>query len=143
MNNLEPITEEDLNLESKFGKIEPGKPFEEKESLPKLEKEPAEEIISAEKEDAYSKILSKVQSQSVPVNGEEVKNDAQKTFEKQDAQSQLQHLVDIASSKGVLHAVNVARHMEDNYILDMFHDKLLSDELHDALMEKGLIDNSL
>jgi hypothetical protein len=50
--------------------------------------------------------------------------------------------VDIALEKGVIHAVNVAKHLEDNYVLDMFHDKLLSDELHEALMKKGLIEEA-
>ena len=141
---LEPITEEDLNLESKFGKVEAGKPLESKEILPKTEEEPAKEIISAEKDDAYSKILSKVKaSPAVDMNDEEVKNDAKEAIEKQDAESQIQHLVDIAENKGIIHAVKVAKHLEDNYILDMFHDRLLSDELHDALVSKGLIDGSL
>jgi CMP-N-acetylneuraminic acid synthetase len=138
---LEPIAEEDLNLESKFGKVEPGKPFEIKETLPKLEENSAKEIISAEKDSAYNKILSKVQSQQTPSTADDdVKNDAKKVSEKQDADSQIQHLVDIASTKGVLHAVKVARHLEDDYVLDTFHDKLLADELHDALLKKGLIE---
>ena len=140
---LEPITEEDLNLESKFGKVEAGKPFEENktEALPSQEAEPAKEIISAEKDDAYSKILSKVKTSAVKdTDDEEIKGDAEKAFGKQDAESQIQHLVDIAEVKGVVHAVKVAKHLDDNYVLDMFHDKLLAQELHDALMKKGLIE---
>ena len=140
---LEPITEEDLNLESKFGKIEAEKSLEPKEALPKSEEEPAKEIISAEKDSAYNKILSKVKTPAAKdTNEEEVKIDAEKAIEKQDAESQIQHLVDIALEKGVIHAVNVAKHLEDNYVLDMFHDKLLSDELHEALMKKGLIEEA-
>ena len=56
-----------------------------------------------------------------------------------DAETQIQHLVDLAQQKGIMHAVKVARHMEDNYILDTFHDKMLADELHDALIKKGMI----
>lgn len=141
---LEPITEEDLNLESKFGKIEAEKSLEPKEALPKSEEEPAKEIISAEKDSAYNKILSKVKTPvAKDTNEEEVKIDAEKAIEKQDAESQIQHLVDIAETKGIIHAVKVAKHLEDNYILDMFHDRLLSDELHDALISKGLINDSL
>jgi hypothetical protein len=141
---LEPITEEDLNLESKFGKVEAEKSFEAKETLPKTEEEPAKEIISAEKDSAYNKILSKIKTSAAgDTNDEEIKSDAQEAIEKQDAESQIQHLVDIAQTKGVIHAVKVAKHLEDNYILDMFHDRLLSDELHDALLSKGLIDGSL
>ena len=140
---LEPITEEDLNLESKFGKVETGKPFEgnKTEALPSQEKEPAKEIISAEKDSAYNKILSKIKTPAIGnASDEEIKSDAKEAIEKQDAESQIQHLVDIAQTKGIIHAVKVAKHLEDNYILDMFHDKLLSDELHDALVSKGLIE---
>ena len=145
---LEPITEEDLNLESKFGNPEAGKPFEEKGKIEKIvspsESEPAKEIIPAEKDSAYDKILSKIKSgQTSNASDDDVKDDAQKVSEKQDAESQIQHLVDVAETKGVVYAVKVAQHLEDNYVLDMFHDRLLSVELHDALLSKGLIDESL
>jgi len=34
----------------------------------------------------------------------------------------------------------VARHLQDNYALDEFHDRLLAQEFHDALIKKGLIE---
>lgn len=144
MSNLEPIDEKDLDLSSKFGEVgKAGQEAEKKEINPefKPESEAKKEVTSAEKDSAYGKILSKVQSQQAAnVTDEGVKDDAKKTFEKQDAQSQIQHLVDIAETKGVLYAVKVAKHLEDSYVLDMFHDKLLADEFHDALMKKGLIE---
>jgi hypothetical protein len=145
MNNLEPINEEDLNLESKFGKVEAGSSADKIEKPAEAEimadkEKTAKETASAEKDNAYNKILSKVQSQQGAVTtDDEVKEDAKKTFEKQDAESQIQHLVDVAMNKGVIHAVKVAKHLEDNYVLDMFHDRLLADELHDALAKKGMI----
>jgi len=106
----------------------------------KIEKEAPGEFSSVEKDSSYGKILSKVKnppnSQS---NDEEVKMDAQNASQQNDAESQVQHLVDVAMNKGVVHAVKAAKHLEDNYVLDMFHDKLLADELHDALLKKGLI----
>ena len=106
------------------------------------EKEQTSEVSSAEKDDAYAKILSKVQDQGEDENGgSDVKTDAKTTSGKMDAESQVQNLVDIAMNKGVIHSVKVAKHLEDNYVLDMFHDKLLADELHNALTEKGLIKN--
>lgn len=144
---LEPIEEKDLDLSSKFGEVE--KTEAEKANLEKvlekpeikIETEPAKEVISAEKDSAYNKILSKVQSQQIKnASDDEVKGDAGKVFEIQDAESQIQHLVDIAANKGVIYAVKVAKHIEDNYVLDMFHDKLLAEELHDALLKKGLIE---
>jgi hypothetical protein len=147
---LEPIEEKDVDLKGKFlGGTEKGvsgaeKPMdvpENKEILSVPENEPAKEVISAEKDSAYNKILSRVKnpaSNNVPQ--EEVKADAEKVFEKQDAGSQIQHLVDIATNKGIIHAVKVVKHLEDNYVLDMFHDKLLSDELNSALVAKGMIE---
>jgi hypothetical protein len=84
--------------------------------------------------------LAKVQTQNpvLPAVGN-VSDDAKEASEKMDAESQLKHLVEIATQKGVPHAVKVAQHLESNYILDSFHDKLLSEELHKALLEKGLI----
>jgi len=147
--NLEPVEESDLDLKEKFGRIGNGS-FPEKtaEKVKKPEavplgtkKETAGEVSSAEKDSAYGKILSKVKKQPVKpasLDGE-IQTDAETASKKTDAESQIQHLVDLALNKGVVHAVKVARHLEDNYALDMFHDKLLADEFHKALVEKGLI----
>ncbi|OGI17556.1 MAG: hypothetical protein A3J63_04150 [Candidatus Moranbacteria bacterium RIFCSPHIGHO2_02_FULL_40_12b] len=138
----EPIEEKDINLEGKFtvGKEKPELAISKEAEISKTEKETAKEISGAEKDVAYGKILSKVQSQPQPIaSDDDVKKDAHTASQKTDAESQIQHLVDVAMQKGVAHAVKVARHMEDNYVLDMFHDKLLADELHDALLKKGLI----
>lgn len=137
--NLEPIEEKDLNLEEKFKSGTSEKKEVEKIPAP-IEKEKPVEKAAAEKEDVYAKILARVKQPSAGApSDEEVKEDAGKVYQKTDAESQVQHLVDIALTKGVVHAVKVARHLEDNYVLDMFHDKLLADELHDALVKKGLI----
>lgn len=140
--NLEPIDEKDLDLESKFGKAGPEKTFrgQEKETF-KVEEEPKKEMIFAERDNAYKKILSKVQSRKIDYDDQhEIEEDAKKAFEKQDAESQVQHLVDVAMAKGIVYAVKVARHLEDNYVLDKFHDQLLAEELHNALKQKGLIE---
>lgn len=146
MSNLEPIEEKDLDLASKFGEVSKmegaGENKTEKPAL-EPEKETAKEVVSAEKDSAYNKILSKLKTKQTSNPAvEEIENDAARTSLKQNAESQIQHLVDIALEKGVIHAVNVAKHLEDNYVLDMFHDKLLSDELHEALMKKGLIEEA-
>ncbi len=149
--NLEPIEESDLELDKKFGQAG-GKfsPEEKKDDSEKPEaafeenkKEAASEIISAEKDSAYNKILSKVKQPAKQAGSEdEVKSDAETASQKTDAESQVQHLIDLALNKGVVHAVKVAKHLEDNYALDMFHDKLLAEEFHKALKEKGIIKNS-
>jgi hypothetical protein len=139
--NLEPIEESDLDLENKIkkGTVEQPLQYEAGPSAD-IESKEGQEISAGEKESAYSKILSKIKTQSDDnVDQAEIVEDARKGIEKTDAETQIQHLVDIAQQKGIFHAVKVARHMEDNYILDTFHDRLLADELHNALVQKGMI----
>ena len=141
--NLEPIEESDLNLEGKLkhGSVDFSGNKNNLETVPAvaIEREKSQEISAGEKDASYGKILSKVQTQTDDLKEEEVATDAKIGVQKIDAESQIQHLVDIAQQKGVMHAVRVARHMEDNYVLDAFHDSMLADELHDALMKKGMI----
>jgi hypothetical protein len=111
----------------------------EKEAPFQVEEEVRQEISAAEHDGAYQQILSKVASTKSSISQEEVKSDANKVFQNQDAEGQVQHLVDIAMQKGVYHAVKVAQHLESNYVLDQFHDKLISDELHSALLQRGLL----
>lgn len=142
MANLEPIEESDIDLEGKFigKKTEENRIAKPEEPVFDIKKETFQETVAAEKDDAYDKILSKVQTQpQSDASHDELKKDAENVYQRTDAESQIRHLVDIALIKGVVHAVKVARHLEDNYVLDMFHDRLIADELHDALLKKGLI----
>jgi hypothetical protein len=138
--NLEPIEESDMDLEGKLKRGSSDFSREETSPFAEIEKEAPLEISAAEKDDSYGKILSKVQAQNADeIDQDVVALDAQVGAVKVDAQSQVQHLVDIAGQKGVIHAVKVAQHMQDNYVLDTFHDRMLADDLHDALVKKGMI----
>lgn len=137
--NLEPIEESDLNLQEKFTGSS-----SETEKVPgervANEREVESEDHSSEQDDSYSKILSKVQASSGDSDQTgDISEDAERAIAYTDADSQINHLVEIAMNKGVFHAVKVARHMQDNYVLDAFHDKILGDELHGALLKKGVI----
>jgi hypothetical protein len=149
---LEPIEESDLDLKSKFTKG--GVPKAEKvesENAPKsnLEVKLAPEIVPSpeaaerkegqmEKEEAYNKILAKVKSPSAVLH-DDVSTDAKTAGDETDYENKIIKLVEIAETKGVVHAVKVARHLEDNYLLDELHDRLLATDLHDALVKKGMI----
>lgn len=142
--NLEPIGENDLDLSNKFGHVEKntkdGLIEGKKETIVSpVEKEAANEISGAEKDSAYNQILSKISQQTSDSDDKSVKEDALEVSAKMDAESQIQHLLDLATTKGVVHAVKVAKHMDDNYVLDMLHDKMISDEFHKILLEKNLI----
>jgi len=104
-----------------------------------VEKEKAKEIAGAEDENAYKDLSKAAQASSDDASDDGVKKDAQEISEKMDAESQIQHLVDLATAKGVVYAVKVAKHLEDNYVLDMMHDKMISDEFHKVLVEKGMV----
>ncbi len=138
--NLEPIEEKDLDLEGKLRRGTSENFSATEIQTFAVEKEGPTEISSAENDSAYGKILSKVQAQTDDaVDQAELSQDAQTLAQKTDAQAKVGYLIDIAGQKGIVYAVKVARHMEDNYVLDNFHDKLLADELHEALVAKGMI----
>lgn len=144
--NLEPIEDADLNLKNKFlgdaekmaadgEKKEAGKKVE---TLVFGEKAPEKKEGAVEKEAAYSKILSKVKTPTAPTD-ETVASDAKYASVERNAEAKIERLVQLATQKGVIHAVKVARHLDNNYVLDEFHDRLMAEELHDALVKKGLI----
>lgn len=64
--------------------------------------------------------------------------DAESLSQATDAASRVTQLVELAQVKGVVHAVEVARKMNDLYVLDTMHDEL-ADKLYEALKAKGLI----
>lgn len=87
----------------------------------------------------YAAILSKADPSSAadPIIAD-VRPDAEKLGQVIDATSQVNQLVELAQVKGVAHAVEVARKMNDLYVLDTMHDEL-ADKLYEALKAKGLI----
>jgi hypothetical protein len=158
MSNLEPIDDADLDLKNKFmggensvaGEtpkspevLPSGQEIKTSEALENLVAKPAEvrEERSAEKEKTYSKILSKIKpTQNTSQNSDmDVEKDAADSAAGETAEAKIDKLVKLAMVKGVVHAVKVAKHLDDNYTLDEFHDKMMAEEFHKALMEKGLI----
>lgn len=143
--NLEPIEESDLNLENKFvkGGAETKKadgagiPENIPEAIPTQET-PERKEGAMEKDSAYNKILAKMKTASSAVHSD-VLTDAKAASEETDYESKIVKLVEIAETKGVAHAVKVAQHLEDNYTLDELHDRLLAEDLHNALVKKGMI----
>lgn len=135
--NLEPIAEGDLNLKEKFsgGAQETSKSITEK--IPAVETAERKEG-AMEKDSAYAKILSKIKTASSAVQ-DDVSTDAKTASEETDYENKIIKLVEIAETKGVAHAVKVAQHLEDNYFLDELHDRLLAEDLHNALVKKGMI----
>ena len=57
-------------------------------------------------------------------------------MKKQTAQGKIQHLLDLAQSNGVAYAVEVARKLNDAYLLDLFHDTLAKQGLFKKFLKK-------
>ena len=144
-NYREEISDGDLDLKNKFLKggagvekvATPGSPKSGAEVPPTPETQERKEG-RMEKDDVYASILAKAK-QPTTVAQHAVSADAKNVSEETDYESKITKLVAIAESQGVLHAVKVARHLEDNYILDELHDRLLAEDLHLALVRKGMI----
>ncbi len=112
------------------------------ESVPAIpvtpEKETGNEGVAERASEQYSKILSQVQPGSANTSDDEVEGDANTVGALEEAEKKAHALVELAQVKGVAHAVRVAKHMNDLYVLDTMHDEL-ADKLYDGLVSKGLI----
>jgi hypothetical protein len=138
--NLEPIEDSDLNLKEKFiGGSESGEKIPENK-IQSIEGNVERKEGDVEREASYSKILSKIPARAqTQSSNESVSDDAEMANAGINAESKITNLVNLAETKGIPHAVKVARHMEDNYTLDEFHDRLLGEDLHNALVKRGMI----
>lgn len=110
------------------------------ETLPMQETGPRIEGGLEQTEGKYNEILSKVvpQTSTTTHSDEEVSLDAKSIGNTVDEESKIQKLLDLAQTKGVAHAVKVARSLSDYYALDRMHDDM-ADKLYEGLLAKGLI----
>ena len=58
---------------------------------------------------------------------------------KLDADDQVEHLVKIATSKSPYLAIEIAKHLQNNYVLAELHSDLTEEKVRDILFEKGLL----
>ena len=98
--------------------------------------------MAAEKsEGTYHEILSKVArnaQSSAPQDDASVALDTKSISETTDEESRVQQLLNLATTKGVGHAVKVAQSLRDFYALDRMHDELAG-KLYEGLLKLGLI----
>jgi hypothetical protein len=137
--NLEPIDEGDLDLEKKFHKDgAPNGPLsQEIEEVAPREPEKKQEKEEKSGEDGYERILSKIKNPEDKNDTPLAEKDISAYPKTGDAESQVQHLVDLAQTKGVFYAVKMAKHHYGNFELDKLHGSL--NQLHDELVKRGLI----
>ena len=102
------------------------------EAAVSYEHEVKREEAPAENRD-FQSLLKRVEAHApnpvAPI--QEVRSDADRTAAL-DEESRITHLVSLAETKGVPHAVQVARSLKDFYALDMMHDEL-AEQFHAAL----------
>ena len=98
--------------------------LESKGELTEEEKVSREEL---EKELKKVKLSSQAQVQAQK-EAEEMK--------KQTVEGKIQHLTDLAKAQGLAYAVEVAKKMDDPYLLDLFHDNLAKNGLFKEFLEK-------
>lgn len=91
-------------------------------------------------EGKYKEILATVvpTTASSTHTDEDVLLDAKHINATVDEESKIQKILDLAGTKGVVHAVKVARTLDDYYALDQVHDAL-ADRLYEGLLARGLI----
>jgi len=103
------------------------------------EQESRGEKKSERLEGKYHEILSRVlPPSSASQHSDNPILDAKSIAATVDEESKIQKLLDLAQSKGVAHAVKVARELKDYYALDRMHDALV-DKLYEGLLSRGLI----
>ncbi|MEA2007407.1 MAG: hypothetical protein U9O20_04600 [Patescibacteria group bacterium] len=113
MKELERV-EKEKNTEKKEGAIE--------QSRKKLEKSnPVKKISSAGKA--------------------EVSRHAKEIGDLDDADQQVEKLVQLAQNEDPFVAIKVAQHLDDNFVLDQLHDGLLEEKTRKVLVDKGLLKN--
>lgn len=100
--------------------------FKEKELTPEQHKEILKEGISERVKTA----------QPVPSTQQKVVIQKIQQIKIEPKERQIQLLTDLAFEKGIPHAVEVAKRLENPFLLDEFH-KALVDELYNKLIEEG------
>ena len=120
--------------------LELEKQLAQKRALLGVEKQkPLERVVGAEKP-APSSVQPSLAPSSAPVAAAPapIKPETQslKGLEKNE---QLKNLVDLAFQKGISSATDVARDLDNPYLMDAFHDTLV-DKLHKELVERGKLE---
>ena len=103
---------------------------------------PEQKEIEITKENVLEKYQSQnsSQTQQATTDDEEKKEKHIKKVTEElkslDIPGKVARLVVIAFEKGISHSINIARGLNDAYLLDALHDKLIGD-FHDELVKKG------
>ncbi len=143
----EPIDEE-IDLREKFVGGGEAKPISRTKASPTAGVRKAVERgerAAAERDATYQSLMKQLRAKAaqgsahVGTHAHTVASDARAVHGQHDVESQVSHLLDIAVTKGPTHAVKVARHLSDFYIMDAVHDRMVQDAFFKKLKEKNMI----
>jgi hypothetical protein len=99
-----------------------------------MEKEQSPEQAPEQKSERMGELLKKIDTHTASLQTttqNQVKDDAA-SLSSIDKEERVTKLLSLADTKGVVHAVSVARTLEDFYALDVFRDTLI-ERLHEKL----------
>ncbi len=108
------------------------------EEVPQVENREAE-ITKENMQEVASQQAISTQQQATTASDETAKENVEKDFRKiknLDTARQVEVLSTLAFEKGINHSVSIARNLNDAYLLDELHDRLVG-ELHEELVKKG------
>lgn len=123
--------------------------FQEKPKVPSPEQQPQPAV---EKQEAYEQPINPLERESIEVDkelrreiemmelDEATKQEASKGVQRLEFLGQkekIEHLLKIAHEKGVLTAVQMAKEMNDPYLLDVFHDLMAKEGFYKSFFKKS------
>jgi hypothetical protein len=157
-NYQEPIEKEDLDLRKKLSGVDSDIVKPEPKEAQEQEKEISVEPETREKENISidreigseaqeEKVSEKIEtarktlSTQKPATAMNVADDAKAVSQIDEYEKKVDKLVELALQKGPEHAIKVAEHLDanDNYTLDELHDRMITDDLRNQLLQKGLL----
>ena len=136
INNENPNLQEIEEMEKKLAEKKAALGFEAESSG--IETKEAEITKENVQEHPLPTVPSSAQTQTTVAAKEDKKNLKKDVEELRnlDTAGQVKKLAVLAFEKGISHSIKVARSLNDAYLLDELHDKLIG-ELHQELVEKG------
>jgi len=93
------------------------------------------EILTEEEKIIRKKLEQEVEKMELSPKLEQQAKVETRRIEELDEKGKLKKLLDIAEVKGLFFSINVAKNMEDPYVLDVFHDVLIKSELYKKFIE--------
>lgn len=138
---LREVVESPMHSETKPEDI--GKSEQQQQELHGIAQKNQEMIKRQEQqEQAAEHAKQKVKQQTATSDDEskeEIKKQTQEIMNIQDADQQIEKIIELATRKDPYFAIKVAQGLDNNFVLDEVHDELVEDKVRKVLINKGLL----